>query len=80
MYGGAARQPRRVDRDVGDQLEKLEGMRDRGTLTPEEFEAQKRKLLGLDPSEYVRCAAPARTTTRPAHDSAGFSVRLERCC
>ena len=28
------------------QLEKLEGMRDRGTLTPEEFEAQKRRLLG----------------------------------
>ena len=28
------------------QLEKLEGIRDRGSLTPEEFEAQKRKLLG----------------------------------
>ncbi len=32
--------------DVVTQLEKLEGMRDRGTLSPEEFEAQKRKLLG----------------------------------
>ena len=32
--------------DVATQLEKLEGMRDRGTLSPEEFEAQKRKLLG----------------------------------
>ncbi len=31
--------------DVASQLERLEGMRDRGTLTPEEFEAQKRKLL-----------------------------------
>ncbi len=31
--------------DVATQLERLEGMRDRGTLTPEEFEAQKRKLL-----------------------------------
>jgi membrane protein YdbS with pleckstrin-like domain len=31
--------------DVPSQLEKLEGMRDRGTLTPEEFEAQKRRLL-----------------------------------
>ena len=28
------------------QLEKLEGMRDRGSLTHEEFETQKRKLLG----------------------------------
>ena len=32
--------------DVATQLEKLEGMRDRGTLTPEEFDAQKRRLLG----------------------------------
>ena len=32
--------------DVATQLEKLEGMRDRGTLSPEEFEEQKRKLLG----------------------------------
>lgn len=32
--------------DVADQLEKLEGLRDRGSLTPEEFEAQKRRLLG----------------------------------
>ncbi len=32
--------------DVASQLEKLEGMRDRGTLSPDEFEAQKRRLLG----------------------------------
>ena len=32
--------------DVPSQLEKLEGMLQRGTLTPSEFEAQKRKLLG----------------------------------
>jgi membrane protein YdbS with pleckstrin-like domain len=32
--------------DLATQLEKLEGMRDRGTLTPEEFESQKRRLLG----------------------------------
>ena len=32
--------------DVASQLEKLEGMLQRGTLTPTEFEAQKRKLLG----------------------------------
>jgi len=30
---------------VADQLQQLEGLRDRGTLTPEEFEAQKRRLL-----------------------------------
>lgn len=35
-----------VSIDVADQLERLEGMLSRGTLTPEEFEAQKRKLLG----------------------------------
>ena len=32
--------------DVTSQLERLEGMLERGTLTPEEFEVQKRKLLG----------------------------------
>lgn len=32
--------------DVAGQLERLEGMLQRGTLTPEEFELQKRKLLG----------------------------------
>jgi len=32
--------------DVGSQLEKLEGLLQRGSITPEEFEAQKRKLLG----------------------------------
>lgn len=37
---GAATAP-----DVADQLERLEGMLQRGTLTAEEFEAQKRKLL-----------------------------------
>jgi uncharacterized membrane protein YdbT with pleckstrin-like domain len=31
---------------VADQLEKLEGMLERGTLTQEEFDNQKRKLLG----------------------------------
>jgi uncharacterized membrane protein YdbT with pleckstrin-like domain len=38
-------QPARPD-VLGAQLERLEGLRDRGTLTPEEFEAQKRRLLG----------------------------------
>jgi uncharacterized membrane protein YdbT with pleckstrin-like domain len=32
--------------DVADQLERLEGMVSRGTLTQEEFDLQKRKLLG----------------------------------
>lgn len=32
--------------DVATQLEKLEGMLERGTLSQEEFDAQKRKLLG----------------------------------
>lgn len=32
--------------DVVEQLERLEGMLERGTLTPEEFEAQKHRLLG----------------------------------
>ena len=31
--------------DLAEQLERLEGMMQRGTLTPEEFEAQKRRLL-----------------------------------
>ena len=32
--------------DVASQLEKLEGMLERGTLSREEFDAQKAKLLG----------------------------------
>jgi uncharacterized membrane protein YdbT with pleckstrin-like domain len=32
--------------DVATQLEKLEGLRERGSISPEEFESQKRKLLG----------------------------------
>lgn len=32
--------------DVASQLEKLEGLLERGTLSPEEFQAQKDKLLG----------------------------------
>jgi len=31
--------------DLSAQLERLEGLRDRGTLSPEEFDAQKRRLL-----------------------------------
>ncbi len=40
-YGGAQHSVA----DVASQLEKLEGMLERGTLTQEEFDAQKRKLL-----------------------------------
>lgn len=32
--------------DIAEQLERLEGLRDRGSITPEEFEHQKRRLLG----------------------------------
>jgi hypothetical protein len=32
--------------DVAEQLERLEGLMQRGAITAEEFEAQKRKLLG----------------------------------
>jgi uncharacterized membrane protein YdbT with pleckstrin-like domain len=41
MYGG----DQRGGSDVASQLEKLEGMLERGTLTQEEFDAQKRRLL-----------------------------------
>ena len=43
MYGGLRQG---TTTDAATQLEKLEGMLQRGTLSPEEFEAQKRKLLG----------------------------------
>lgn len=46
-YGHQSAAPVAEPVDVADQLERLEGMLQRGTLTPEEFEAQKRKLLGL---------------------------------
>jgi hypothetical protein len=32
--------------DVAEQLERLEAMMQRGTLSPEEFASQKQKLLG----------------------------------
>jgi uncharacterized membrane protein YdbT with pleckstrin-like domain len=35
-----------VQTDVASQLEKLEGLLERGSLTPDEFDEQKRKLLG----------------------------------
>lgn len=41
MYGGG-----NSGSDVATQLEKLEGMLERGTLSQEEFDAQKRRLLG----------------------------------
>ena len=43
MYGG---RQAAAGTDVASQLEKLEGMLQRGTLTAAEFEDQKRKLLG----------------------------------
>ncbi len=42
MYGGGGNS----GSDVATQLEKLEGMLERGTLSQEEFDAQKRRLLG----------------------------------
>jgi len=44
--GGLPAPPPAPTGDVVTQLEKLEGMLDRGTLTQEEFDAQKRRLLG----------------------------------
>lgn len=41
MFGGAGNA-----NDVATQLEKLEGMLERGTLTAEEFDREKRRLLG----------------------------------
>ena len=43
MFGGGRNAP--PGGDVAGQLEKLEGMLERGTLTQEEFDAQKRRLL-----------------------------------
>jgi uncharacterized membrane protein YdbT with pleckstrin-like domain len=37
-----------VSSDVASQLERLEGLRDRGTLTPEEFAREKQRLLDTD--------------------------------
>jgi uncharacterized membrane protein YdbT with pleckstrin-like domain len=44
--GRPAAEPASSSVDVADQLERLEGMLQRGTLTADEFEQQKRKLLG----------------------------------
>jgi uncharacterized membrane protein YdbT with pleckstrin-like domain len=45
MYGGM-RSANAAGLDVAGQLEKLEGMLHRGTITQDEFDNQKRKLLG----------------------------------
>ena len=36
---------RLVAQNIAGQLERLEGLRDRGTITDDEFDAQKRRLL-----------------------------------
>jgi membrane protein YdbS with pleckstrin-like domain len=46
--------------DVATQLEKLEGMLQRGSLTREEFDAQKRRLLGTAPGTPSGQEAPTR--------------------
>jgi uncharacterized membrane protein YdbT with pleckstrin-like domain len=43
---GAYSAPAAPGLDVAHQLERLEGLRDRGSITVEEFDAQKRRLLG----------------------------------
>lgn len=45
-YRGHVPPPTTMSVDVAHQLERLEGLRDRGSITPEEFENQKRRLLG----------------------------------
>jgi uncharacterized membrane protein YdbT with pleckstrin-like domain len=45
-YAAAAAAPAAVGSSVPEQLERLEGLLQRGSITPEEYEAQKRKLLG----------------------------------
>jgi len=44
--GAAHSAPSAVAGDVTEQLERLEGLRDRGAITQDEYDAQKRKLLG----------------------------------
>ena len=44
--GTYAHAPTTASTDVADQLERLEGLLQRGTITQEEFDSQKRKLLG----------------------------------
>jgi uncharacterized membrane protein YdbT with pleckstrin-like domain len=46
MYGGMRGANAAAGLDVAGQLEKLEGMLQRGTITQDEFDSQKRKLLG----------------------------------
>lgn len=46
MVGSAPMPPPAAGSDVATQLEKLEGMLERGTLTQEEFDLQKQRLLG----------------------------------
>jgi len=45
MFGGRRPGSPRNQNDVATQLEKLEGLRDRGSLSHEDYESQKRRLL-----------------------------------
>jgi hypothetical protein len=49
MTGGNASQPPAAEEDPIDQLTKLADLRDRGVVTPEEFAAQKARILGEEP-------------------------------
>jgi len=44
--GSYSQAPNAAPADVADQLERLEGLLQRGTISQEEFDSQKRKLLG----------------------------------
>jgi putative oligomerization/nucleic acid binding protein len=43
----AAPPPAPAEQDYTAELEKLAGLRDKGVITPEDFEAKKKQLLGL---------------------------------
>lgn len=46
MFQGHAQNAANAPRDLTERLERLEALRDRGTLSDEEFEIQKQRLLG----------------------------------
>ncbi len=56
--------------DVPEQLERLEGLMQRGSITREEFEAEKRRLLGSEP-----CGSSALSRRSPRACSPGGSLR-----
>lgn len=70
------------DQDVLDRLERLAALKDRGVLTDDEFEQQKRRILGTQTGEGTRSSSRndgSRTQNAPVTRIGSASARNATC-